>query len=82
MFSLFKKKTREQQVIDKTEKVFVALINDAEFEFTDLETVQVMNNVRRRLNEHLRNKKQEFMEQSVTCNQKAIEIENAIGFIE
>lgn len=82
MFSIFKKKTREEQVLDKTEKVFALLINDAEFEFTDLETVQIMNNTRRRLSEHLQKKKADSIEQSVSFNQKAIEIKNALDYID
>ncbi len=49
MFSVFKKKTREEHIHKRTESVFAELIGDAEFEFTDLETVQIINNVRRRL---------------------------------
>ncbi len=82
MFSIFKKKTREQQVYEKTEKVFVMLTNDAEFEFTDLETVQVLNNVRRKLNESLMEKKALLQEQAVSCGQKANEVENVLRYIE
>lgn len=82
MFSLFKKKTREEQVQDKTEKVFALLVNDADFEFTDLEVVQIMNNARRRLSGHLQEKKADALEQSVSFNQKASEIENALKYIE
>lgn len=82
MFSLFKKKTREEQVLEKTEKVFALLTNDSEFEFTDLEIVQIMNNTRRRLSGHLQEKKDDALEQSVSFNQKASEIENALKYIE
>lgn len=82
MFSIFKKKTREEQVMDKTEKVFALLVNDAEFDFTDLETVQVLNNVRRKLNESLMEKKALLQEQAVSCGQKANEVENVLRYIE
>lgn len=82
MFKLFKKKTREQQVEDKTEKVFTMLTNDVEFEFTDLETVQILNNVRRKLSCHLQVKKADCLEQAVNYNQKANEIVNALKHIE
>lgn len=81
MFSLLKKKTREEQVLNKTEKVFAHLTNDADFEFTDLEVVQIMNNTRRRLSEHLKIKRANSLEQSVSFNQKAIEIKNALDYI-
>ncbi len=78
----FKKKTREQQIEKRTESVFAELIGTAEFEFTDLESVQIINNVRRRLSEHLKNKRDMNMELSVNHNQTANEITNAINFIE
>ena len=82
MFKFLKKKTREQQVEEKTEKVFVMLINDAEFEFTDLETVQILNNARRKLSCYLQSKKADCLEQAVNYNQKANEISNALKHIE
>lgn len=80
--SIFKKKTREEQVIKRTESVFAELTSESEFEFTDLETVQIINNVRRKLSEHLKNKRAENLEHSVNYNQKAIEINCALEFIE
>lgn len=80
--SWFKKKTREQHIQKRTESVFAELIGDAEFEFTDLERVQIMNNVRRNLAEHLRFKQAAYMELSVNNQQSAKEISNAIEYIE
>jgi len=80
--SIFKKKTREEQVEKRTESVLAELLSEAEFEFTDLETVQVLNNVRRRLSEHLKNKKADFNELSANNNQKANEVGNAIEYLE
>lgn len=80
--SWFKKKTREQHIQKRTESVFAELIGEAEFEFTELETVQIVNNVRRRLSDHLEAKKSFLLEQSVISNQKAKEISNAIEYIE
>lgn len=80
--SWFKKKTREQHIQKRTESVFAELIGEAEFEFTELETVQIVNNVRRRLSDHLESKKSFLLEQSVISNQKAKEISNAIEYIE
>ena len=82
MFKLFQKKTREEYIQKRTESVFAELIGEAEFEFTELETVQIVNNVRRRLSDHLEAKKSFLLEQSVISNQKAKEISNAIEYIE
>ena len=78
----FKKKTREEQVQSRTESVFAELIGNVEYEFTDLETVQIINNVRRKLSEHLEAKKDSFYEQSTINQQKAKEISGAIEYLE
>lgn len=78
----FRKKTREEHIQKRTESVFAELIGDAEFEFTELETVQIVNNVRRKLSERLVAKKLGFMEQSTTATQKAKEISCALEYIE
>lgn len=78
---IFKKKTREERVLQRTQSVFMELISDCEFEFTDLENVQIMNNVKLRLTEHLNNKRSEYLTNSMNCNQVAIEIKLAIDFI-
>jgi len=49
MIGLFKKKTREQQLEKRVESVFVELISNVEFEFTDLEIVMIANSVRNKL---------------------------------
>lgn len=79
---LFPKKTREQRIDSRSESVFIELLNTTDFEFTELETVQILNNVRRKLSEHFNAKKDELLEQSVNSNQKAKEIKNALGFLE
>lgn len=82
MFNLFKKKTREEHIQKRTDSVFAELIGEAEFEFTELETVQVLNNVRRRLSEHLESKKSDLIDQSLIKQQKAKEIGQALEYIE
>lgn len=77
----FKKKTREEYLQKRTESVFAELTGEVDFEFTELETVQILNNVRRKLSEHLKNKRAFNLEQSVNYNQKAIEINYALDFI-
>lgn len=80
--SLFKKKTRQEHVDKLTESVFSVLIRNADFEFTDLEKVQALNNVRRKMSEHLEQKKSALMEESVNASQKAEELKRIIKYIE
>lgn len=82
MFDIFKKKTREQHIEKRTESVFAELIGTSEFEFTELETVLIANNLRRKLSDHLKNKRDGNLELSVNHNQKAIEIGNALELID
>lgn len=82
MFKWPRKKTREEHVERRTESVLAELLGTAEFEFTDLETVQVINNVRRRLSEHLREKKAGLIEISANHHQKAKEVGHALEYIE
>lgn len=82
MFNLFKKKTVEQHIEQRTESVFTELLSTTDFEFTELETIQVFNNVRRKLLEHLNSKKDELIEQSANSHQRAKEIKNALEFLE
>lgn len=79
---IFKKKTREEHIDKRIESVLAELLGTAEFEFTDLETVQVANGVRRKLAEHLKLKQGAYMELSVNNSQSAKEVENAIKYIE
>jgi hypothetical protein len=78
----FKKKTRSQHIEKRTESVLAELLGTAEFELTELETVQIINNVRRRLSEHLEVKKSDLIDQSLIKQQKAKEIGHAIEYIE
>lgn len=79
---IIKKKTREEQIELRTSNVFTELMSDVEIEFTELETIQILNNVRRKLSEHLDNKKAGLMEQSVVSSQRAKEIGNALEYME
>ena len=82
MFRLFRKKTREEQIESRTESVFTELLSITEFEFTELETIQIINNVKRKLSEHFNAKKDDLIEQSTNSNQRAKEIKNALEFLE
>lgn len=82
MFSFLKKKTREEHIEKRIESVLAELLGTAEFEFTDLETVQVMNGVRRKLAEHLKFKQATYIELSVNNSQSAKEVGQALEYIE
>lgn len=82
MFKFLKNKTREEHIQKRTESVFAELIGEAEFEFTDLETVQIINGVRRRLSERLEEKRSDLLDQSIIKQQKATEISQALEYIE
>lgn len=82
MLDFFKKKTRKELLQDRTDNVYMALTNSNEFECTELETIQVLNSVRRMLSDALETKKGDLFEQSVFSNHKAKEIENALKYLE
>jgi hypothetical protein len=81
-FNLFKKKTREEEVNKRTQDVFTILVSNSDYEFTELELVQISNNVRRQLSGFLKTRKAEFLDQSINANQRSIEIRNAIDLLE
>lgn len=86
MLDIFKKKPREeridQEVIKRTESTFAELTSSIEFEFTELEIVLIANNLRRKLSDHLKNKRDSNIELSVNHKQKASEINSALELIE
>jgi len=53
MFNLFKKLTRDQEIEKRVNNVFTELTKAVEIEFTELETVQILNSVRRKTVEYL-----------------------------
>lgn len=84
---IFKSKTRDQHIEKRVGDVFLQLtkiqsdgIRDVEF--TELETVQILNSLRRKTHEWLSEKKAHCLEQSTLQSQKAAEIKNAIELIE
>lgn len=82
MFGFLRKKTKEEQIDKRVGDVMQVLTNSNDFEFTDLETVLILNNVRRKFHEHLENKKSECYSKSVDFQKKAKEIENALSLFE
>lgn len=76
------KKTREEQINHRIDSVFTELTSDVEFEFTELETVQILNEVRRKLHENLIQKRSESISKSLESRQKAKELENVIDYIQ
>lgn len=78
----FRKLTSEEKLNRRTSEVFTLLVSETDLELTDLETVQVINNVRRKLNEFLKTKKSDLLEHSTNCSLQADEVQNAIEKIE
>jgi len=76
------KKTREEEINHRIDSVFTELTSEVDFEFTELEIVQILNEVRRKLGENLRLKRSESLSKSVEFNQKAKELENVIDYIQ
>lgn len=77
----WKKKTREEQVQKRVESVFAELTSDIDFEFTELETVQILNEVRVLLVQSLENKRQKCISNITENNQKLKELKNASDYL-
>ena len=80
--TIFKGKTREQKIEKRVSDVFVQLTSTIETEFTELETVQVFNMVRRKTHEYLSEKRANCLDQSILMQQKAEEIKHALDVLE
>lgn len=78
---LFKQKTREQKIEKRVENVFTELTSTVECEFTELETVQILNEVRRKLAESLENRKQKCISNITENSQKIKEIDSAAEYL-
>jgi hypothetical protein len=77
----FKQKTREQKIEKRVEYVFEQLTSTVECEFTELETVQILNEVRRKLAESLENRKQKCISNITENSQKIKEIDSAAEYL-
>jgi len=74
--------TSEQKVNRRTLELFAVLNSQTEYVLNDLEKVQVLNNLRRFLNESLTSKKNKLIEDAVNANLSSSEVQNAINHIE
>lgn len=77
-----KKKTREEQMQHRVGRLFLLLNDNSDFEFTEVENVQMLNDLRRKQNKNLLNKKSECYSKSVEYQQKAKEIQLALDILE
>ena len=77
----FKQKTREQKIEKSVEYVFEQLTSTVECEFTELETVQILNEVRRKLAESLEKRKQKCISNITENSQKIKEIKLAAEYL-
>lgn len=80
--NFFKKKTPEEKQERRAKELLTLLLSDTDYSFTDLETVQIINDVRRLYAQHLQNKRSENLSKSTEHSQKAKELENVMQFIE
>lgn len=78
----WKKLTRDQEVEKRLQSVLSVLFSETEIVFTELELVQITNDLRRNLALELNKRKLDCISRSVEQKQKADEIESAINFIE
>lgn len=78
----FKKKTKEELMQKRALNVLSELTSDIETSFTELELVQILNDVRRKFAEYLENSKSDNISKSVEFQQKAKEIQNALEYLE
>lgn len=77
----WKKKTREEQLQKRVESVYAELTSDIDFKFTELETVQILNEVRVLLAQNLENKRQKCISNITENNQKLKELKNASDYL-
>jgi len=77
----FKKATREEKIQKRVESVFAELTSSIECEFTELETVMIINEVRSKLAQRLENKKQDCVNSIVASNGKLKEIKIANDYL-
>jgi hypothetical protein len=77
----FKTKTREQNIEKRVEYVFEQLTSTIDCEFTELETVQILNEVRRKLAESLEKRKQKCISNITENSQNIKEIDSAAEYL-
>lgn len=78
---LFKKATKEEKIKRRVDNTFSELNSDIEFQFSDLETVQILNEIRIKLVKKLENKKQECLNTITIQNGILKEIDIAMSFL-
>ena len=81
MFNIFKKATREEKIQKRVDSVFSELTSTIECEFTELEIVMILNEVRNKLSQSLENKKQDCVNSIIGSNAKLKEIKIANDYL-
>lgn len=77
----FRKATKEEKIQKRVESVFTELTSSIECEFTELETVMILNEVRSKLVQSLENKKQDCLNSIIGSNAKLKEIKIANDYL-
>ena len=85
-----KKKSREELILSRVDSVLDLMFSDLKnesvfkeevFELTELEIVQIANEVRQKLNSKLKNRKNDCMSKATMFSQKSLEIQSAIDLL-
>jgi hypothetical protein len=79
--SLFPKTPRGDEIEERVNYVYFQLISEVSVAFTELERVQILNEVRRRLDENFKNKRSEFMSKISDYTQKIKELDDAENYL-
>ena len=74
----FKKKTKVEKMAFRVNAVLSQLTSESDFSFTDLETVQILNEVKRKYIEKLKQDREYFIDQSIQMQQKADELKTGL----
>lgn len=77
----FRKATKEEKIQKRVQSVFTELTSSIEYEFTELETVMILNDVRVKLVQSLENKKQDCLNSIIGSNAKLKEIKIADDYL-
>jgi len=84
--NIFSKPSIDDSMESRVNDVYIQLVSRhsvgfSDLEFTELEKVQILNEVRRRLNENFKNKHSEYMSKITEYNQKIKELKDAESYL-
>jgi len=77
----FCKTSRDEHIETRVNDVYTQLFSETPVIFTELEKVQILNDVRRRLSENFKNKRSECISKITDCKQTLKELDVAEGYL-